>query len=341
MNSPSQSGPPPHVALMQLVQGLMFSKALQAVAELGIADLLADSARTSAELARATSTDPSALFRLLRALAGRGIFRQNESGLFENTALSEPLRSDSPTSVRDYVIYAPHDGNMRAWMHLMSVLQTGEPSFAAANGCEFWEYLQLHPDLSERFDRAMTALASGNNRMVLEAYDFSPFATLIDVGGGQGQLLSEILKAHPHLRGALFDLPAVADGAGEYLVAQGVADRCEFVPGDAFTSIPAGYEAYLLKNVLHDWSDDRCAVLLDRCREAIPPHGKLIIVDAVMVPGNDPHPAKMFDLHMMVALGGRERTEEEFRGLLQRAGFTLTMAKSLPALIGIVEAIPC
>ncbi|MBI3359783.1 MAG: methyltransferase [Chloroflexi bacterium] len=325
---------------MQLVQGWMVAKALQAVAELGIADLLADSAKTSEELARATSTNPSALFRLLRALAGRGVFRQNESGLFENTALSEPLRSDSPTSVRDYLIYAPNDGNVRAWMRLMSVLQTGEPSFAEANGCELWEYFQQHSDLGERFNRAMTTLASGNNRMVLEAYDFSPFKTLIDVGGGQGQLIAEILKAHPHLRGTLFDLPAVADGARAHLTAQGVVDRCEFVAGDAFTSIPAGFEAYVLKNVLHDWSDDRCAVLLDRCRAAIPPHGKLIIVDAVMVPGNDSHPAKWFDLHMMVALGGRERTEKEFRNLLQRVGFTLTMAKSLPAPIGIVEAIP-
>lgn len=222
----------------------------------------------------------------------------------------------------------------------MSVLQTGEPSFAEANGCELWEYFQQHSDLSERFNRAMMSLASGSNRMVLEAYDFSPFKTLIDVGGGQGQLLAEILKAHPHLRGTLFDLPAVSGGAMAHLIAQGVADRCEFLAGDAFTSIPAGFEAYVLKNVLHDWSDDRCAVLLERCREAIPPHGKLIIVDAVMVPGNDPHPAKWFDLHMMVALGGRERTEKEFRSLLRRVGFTLTMAKSLPAPIGIVEAIP-
>lgn len=340
MKTATQSAPPPHVMLMQLVQGWMVAKALQAVAELGIADLLADSARTSEELARATSTKPSALFRLLRALAGQGIFRQNEAGLFENTALSEPLRSDSPTSVRDYVIYAPNDGNARAWMHFMSVLQTGEPSFAAANGCELWEYFKQHSDVGECFNRAMATLASANNRMVLEALDFSSFKTLIDVGGGQGQLITAILKAHPHLRGTLFDLPAVADGAKAHLIAQGVADRCEFVAGDAFTSIPAGFDAYVLKNVLHDWSDDQCAVLLDRCRAAIPPHGKLIIVDAVMVPGNDPHPAKWFDLHMMVALGGRERTEADFVSLLERAGFILTIAKSLPAPIGIVEAIP-
>ncbi len=340
MTSGHQSGSPPHVVLMQLVQGFMVAKSVQAVAELGIADLLADGPKTSEDLARATSTNPVALFRLLRAVAGLGIFRQNESGRFENTVLSEPLRSDSPVSVRDYLLYAANDGNVRAWMQLTPVLQTGEPSFAAANGCALWEYFQQHPDLGERFNRAMTSLASGNNRMVLQAYDFSPFKTLIDVGGGQGLLIAGILKAHLHLRGTLFDLLAVAEGASAFLRAQGVADRCQFIAGDAFKSIPGGFDAYVLKNVLHDWSDDRCAELLERCRAAIPPKGKLIIVDSVMVPGNAPHPAKWFDLHMMVVTGGRERTEEEFRSLLQRAGFKLTMAKSLAAPIGIVEAIP-
>jgi hypothetical protein len=224
---------------------------------------------------------------------------------------------------------------------LMSVLQTGEPSFAAANGCELWEYFQQHPDLSERFDRAMTSLASGSNRMVLQSYDFSPFRTLIDIGGGHGLLITSILKTHSHLRGTLFDLPSVAEGAKTYLSAQGIADRCEFVAGDAFKSIPGGFDAYIVKNVLHDWSDDKCAMLLERCRAAIPQHSKLIIVDTVMVPGNDPHPSKMSDLHMMVALGGRERTEDEFRKLLGDAGFTVTMVKPLPAPgVGIVEAIP-
>lgn len=177
--------------------------------------------------------------------------------------------------------------------------------------------------------------------MVLQSYDFSPFKTLIDVGGGQGLLVASILKANQHQRGTLFDLPVVAQGAMAYLTTQGVADRCAVAAGDTFKAIPAGFDAYILKNVLHDWSDDKCAVLLERCRAAIPPYGKLIIVDSVMVPGNNPHPAKWFDLHMMVALGGRERTEDEFRSLLSRAGFTMTMVKPLPApAVGIVEAIP-
>ncbi len=341
MTSINPLGLPPQMVLLQLVQGIMVSKSLQAVAELGIADLLAGSAKTAEELAQATSTHPAALFRLLRALAGLGIFRQNESGRFENTELSEPLRSDSPVSMRDYVIHFPHEGYIRAWMSLMSVLRTGEPSFEKVNGSSLWEYYQQHPDLSERFDRAMTALASVELKMILEAYDFSPFKTLIDVGGGQGLLLASILKAYPHMLGTLFELPAVAEGAMAYLASQGVADRCKVVAGDAFESVPAGFDAYILKNVLHDWSDDKCTALLERCREVIPPRSRLIIVDSVIVPGNTPNLTNWFDMHMMVALGGRERTENEFRSLLKGAGFSLTMAKSLPApLLGIVEAVP-
>jgi len=325
---------------MQMVQGMMVAKSLQAAAELGIADRLGDSARSIDDLARTTGTDRSALFRLLRALASLGIFQQDDSGRFRQTALSEPLRSDSPGSVRDYLMYAPHDGNLRAWMGLASVLRTGEPSFAEANGCTMWDYFLQHPEVGERFDRAMTSLAAANNRMLLEAYDFSPFSTLIDVGGGQGLLLAGILRAYPNLRGTLFDLPAVAARAEAAFASGGVDGRAEVVAGDAFESIPAGFDAYLMKNVLHDWDDERCTRLLERCRAAIPRHGKLILVDAVMLPGNDPHPAKWFDLHMMVALGGRERTAEEFRSLLETAGFILTRAEPLPGLVGIVEAVP-
>ncbi len=160
MTDENQSLPPPDALLMELVHGYMVSKALQAAAEIGIADLLAESPKTAEDLARATSTNPSALFRLLRALASRGIFRQNESGCFENTPLSEPMRSDSPDSVRDYLTYTPHDGNIRAWMRFMSVLETGEPAFVAANGCDLWEYLRRRPDTGEQFNRAMTAHVS-------------------------------------------------------------------------------------------------------------------------------------------------------------------------------------
>jgi hypothetical protein len=250
------------------------------------------------------------------------------------------MRSDSPDSVRDYLTYTSHDANMLAWMRIMSVIETGEPSFVAANGCDLWEYFRQHPDIGEQFNCAMTALTKPSNRIVLREYDFSPFKTVIDIGGGQGLLLASLLKTYPHMRGALFDLPPVVESAKRYVETEGVADRCQFVAGDAFESVPRGFDAYVYQHILHDWSDDKCAVLLKRCRDAIPPNGKLIILDAVMVPGNDPHPSKWFDLYMMVALGGRERTEDDFRVLLRNAGFKLTLAKPLPIPVGVVEAVP-
>jgi predicted O-methyltransferase YrrM len=294
---------------------------------------------TAQDLARATSTNPSALFRLLRALAALGIFRLNKDGLFENTPLSEPMRSDSPDSVRDYLTYTPHDGHFRAFMRFMSVLKTGKPAFEEANGSNLWEYFRRNQYLGEEFNCAMTALTKRSNRRIVEEYDFSPFKRIIDIGGGQGLLLASLLKKFPGMRGAIFELPEVVKSAKKFIKSQGLTGRCEFFAGDMFESIPPGFDAYVYQHILHDWDDDMCAALLQRCREAIPARGKLIILDAVMVPGNEWHPAKWLDIYMMTVLGSRERTEEDFRDLLKNAGFKLTLAKPLPA-VGIVEAVP-
>lgn len=340
MNRDGIESAPPQARLIQIVQGMMASKALQLAAELGIADLLATDAKSTEELARTTSTHGPSLYRLLRALASIGIFRQTEEGLFENTELSEPLRADVPGSIRDYVIFAPNDSNVRAWMHLDSVVRTGEPSFVAANGADNWEYFAAHPELGEQFNRAMSNLSALGGPMIAYGYDFSGFQTIVDIGGGEGRLLASILAAHPGLRGAVFDLPAVAEPAAEFLRSQGLEERTEVLTGDMFAAIPGGYDAYVMRAVLHDWSDEKALILLENCRAAIPDHGKLLIFDAIMPPGNGPHFAKWLDLQMMVALGGRERNAEDFRRLLDRAGFGLTGARPLPAMIGVVEAVP-
>ncbi|HKI86149.1 MAG TPA: methyltransferase, partial [Thermoanaerobaculia bacterium] len=203
-----------------------------------------------------------------------------------------------------------------------------------------WEYFAAHPDLAEQFNRAMSNLSALAGPMIAFSYDFSPFKTLIDIGGGEGRLLAAILTTQPDLRGAVFDLPGVAEAAAEVLRGQGLEDRSEVLSGNAFEAIPGGYDAYVMRNVLHDWSDEKAVVLLANCRAAIPDHGKLLIFDAIMPAGNSPHPAKWLDLQMMVALGGRERSAEEFRQLLDRTGFELTQARPLPAVIGVVEAVP-
>jgi cyclopropane fatty-acyl-phospholipid synthase-like methyltransferase len=224
-------------------------------------------------------------------------------------------------------------------MQFESTMKTGKPVFKKANGTDLWTYFQQHPKLGEQFNCAMTSLISKGARLILEEYDFSQFDTIIDIGGGQGSMLAGILKKHPHIQGALFELPSVLNSARRLMRERGLTRRCRFYAGDAFKSVPSGYDAYIYQHILHDWSDEKCAVLLKRARKAIPDHGKLVILDAVMVPGNDPHPAKWLDLYMMVALGGRERTKEDFSKLFTDAGFKLTKAKPLPV-IGIVEAVP-
>lgn len=332
--------PPSAVVLMQMAQGFMVAKALQAAAALGIADLLAGGPRSVADLAADTSTNEPSLGRLLRALASRDIFRSEETGRYRNTPLSEALRGDVAGSVRDYVIYAPHNGNVLAWTKLDHVLRTGEPSFARANGVGFWEYFTDHPDIEVAFNRAMTAMSAETNRLVVENCDFSRFDSIIDLGGGEGRLLAAILTANPNATGTLFDLPAATEAAKPYLQTEGLANRTNVVIGDLFGSVPSGHDAYLLKYILHDWSDAKSLEILRVCRQAMGPQSRLIIIDAVIEPGNEPHPSKWLDLHMMVALGGRERTEQEFQALLTASGFALRSAIPLPASTGVVEAEP-
>ncbi len=337
---PDPAEPRSAALLMQIAQGFMAAKALQAAATLGIADLLAGGPRSVADLAAATSTNEPSLGRLLRALASRDIFRSDETGKYLNTPLSEALRDDVPGSVRDYVIYAPHNGNVLAWTEIDHVLRTGEPSFARANGVGPWEYFADHPDIEVAFNRAMSARSAEANRLVVENCDFSRFDSILDLGGGEGRLLAAILTANPRATGTLLDLPTATEAARRYLRTEGLADRTNVITGDLFASVPSGHDAYVLKHILHDWSDEKSLEILRVCRRAMEPQSRLIIVDAVMEPGDEPHPAKWLDLHMMVAFGGRERTEDEFRALLGASGFALRSAIALPASTGVVEAEP-
>ncbi len=273
---------------MQMAQGFMVAKALQAAAVLGIADLLAGGPRSVQDLAAATSTNEPSLARLLRALASRDIFRSDQAGRYLNTPLSDALRGDVPGSVRDYVIYAPHNGNVLAWTEFDHVLRTGESSFARVNGVGFWEYLADHPDIEVAFNRAMTALSAETNQLVVENCDFSRFDSIIDLGGGEGRLLAAILTANPRAMGTLLDLPTSTEAAKRYLATEGLADRTQVLIGDLFASVPTGHDAYVLKYILHDWSDEKSLDILRVCRRAMRPESHLIIVDAVIEPGNQP-----------------------------------------------------
>jgi predicted O-methyltransferase YrrM len=334
--SPDQSA---KMQLMMFTRGFMVSKSLQAAAEIGIADLVNESSKSCEELAQLTATHGPSLYRLLSALVGLGIFQEDEQGRFINTPLSELLRSDTPDSLRDHIMYMPHEGNVRAWMGLTDTLRTGKAAFEEANnGLPLWEYLKERPELEQRFDKVMTRLSELQSVTVTTQCDFTGFGSLLDIGGGQGVLLAKILQSCPHLQGALLERDSVAERAKEYLEAQGLAERCEVVKGSFMEDIPRGYDAYTMKQVLHNWGDAEALQILRRCREAMPEHGTLFIFDTVMMPDNVQHPAKWLDLHMLVTLGGKERTAQEFAALLAEAG--LRMKRAVPGEgIGIVEAV--
>ena len=299
------------------------AQALHVAAELRIADVVAKGPRTPDELAEATRTHEPSLRRLLCALASLGVFAEDATGRFGNTPLSERLRSDHPESVRAWAVMLGAAFVWRPWGELGAAVGTGEPAFDAVYGTSLFEHFAKHRDDAAVFDAAMTAGSSIGAVPLLAAYDFSSFERIVDVGGGQGALLHGILSANPAVRGILYDLPAVITGAGA-LRAGPIADRCEVVGGSFFDRVPAGSDGYVLKNVIHDWNDEDAVRILKNCRRAIRRDGRLLLIEGVLRPANEPDPLKFLDLMMLVLVRGRERTESEFRTLLREAGFSLT-----------------
>jgi hypothetical protein len=329
---------PAPVALLRMMIGYWISKALNVAAELGLADLLRNDPRSSDELADACGADPAALYRLLRALASVGVFTEVEGRRFALTPLAELLRSDVPGSMRALArMYGSEQ--YRAWNGLLESVRTGEPAFERTFGASYFDYLAQNPESGAVFNEAMTGWTTQVADAAVAAYDFAGLDTIVDVGGGHGLLLATILRAHPKVRGVLFDLPHVVAGAQPLLEAAGVADRCTVVSGDFFVSVPEGGDAYLLAQILHDWDDERCRTILQNCSRAMLPDGRLLVVEQVLPPANEPSLGKWIDLHMLVLLTGRERTEAEYRALLEAVGFDLTRVIPTQSGAGIVEAI--
>jgi len=224
-----------------------------------------------------------------------------------------------------------------AWGDLMHSVRTGEIAFDHHFGMPVWEFFERHPENAATFNDAMTGMTNAVTGAVMESYDFSAFRKVVDVGGGHGSLLASVLSANPRAIGVLFDAPSVIAGARE-LEGAGVADRCEKVAGDFFQSVPQGGDAYLLKWILHDWDDERSVAILTNCRRAMAEDGKVLLIEAVLPPGNDPHFGKLIDLNMLVMTGGRERTEEGYRRMLEASGLRLTRVVPTPSPMSVVEA---
>jgi hypothetical protein len=330
----------PQAVLIRMTHGYCEAKALQVAAELGIADLIAENPKTADQLSKILGVHSDSLYRLLRALASLGIFKEISDSHFENTPLSEAIRADVPGSVRDFVIMTPNDGFLLAWAKFMDVVRAGKPSFEDVNGCDQWEYFRRHPDMGERFNKGISARASQVTSALLQSYDFSQFKTLIDVGGVLGTVLASILNKFPQLHGCLYEQSSVIEGAKSLLEAQGVISRCNLISGDFFESVPRDFDAYLVKSIIHDWEDEKALAILKNCRASINKNGKLLIIDAVISRDNAPHPGKWKDLMMMVVYGSRERTEQEFQNLLRESGFKLKQVIALPLPDALIEAVP-
>lgn len=312
----------PRESLQQSIDAYQFSQCLYAAARLGIADLLQDGPRHPAELAYECGADPNALFRLLRALSSAGVFSHLPDGQFEQNQVSESLRTDAPGSLRAWAILAGEQP-YPAWGHLLHSIRTGEPAFNQAFGMGAWQYRAQNPAAAMVFDEAMSAYTRAITASILENCDFTRFARIIDVGGGQGALLARILQVNPLARGVLYDLAPVVAAARDALQQAGVGERCETVAGSFLESIPAGGDCYILKDILLDWVDDRAAHILRNCRKAAGEKATLLIIEIMMASDRPGIEAAMADMRMMVMNGGRLRTREEAQALLRKAGFAL------------------
>jgi hypothetical protein len=325
---------PPHLQLYYLASAHYVSHALYVLAQLNIADhIVAAGGVADAEwLARVTQTHAPSLRRVLRLLVTSDLLAESEDGRFSLTPLSTCLRTDVPGSFRSSVMLFTGPGIMQAWHELLHSVRTGETGTRLGPGEDPFSLIEKDPEDAKIFDEAMAAHTAIVARAVADVYDFSPFRTIVDVGGGNGALLAEILRANPELRGMVFELPRVAERARTHLAAAGLAGRCEVVEGDCFAAVPPGGDAYLLKHVIHDWNDERAAAILRNVHRAMPSHARLLLIEGIYPPRVDNsircQGAARNDVNMLVCTGGRQRSEAEFHSLFAATGFAL--ARILP-----------
>lgn len=284
--------------LMQMIDGYRISQMIHTAAKLGIADLVSDGPKTYYELAEATGAHAPSLYRLLRTLASLEVFAEDDQGRFSLTPLAELLRTGSNESLHDWAIFSGDEQLWPTWEQLAYSVRTGETSFSHVWGMQNWEYRVQNPQANKLFNAAMTSASFGRIGPVIAAYDFTGIQTIVDVGGGRGTFIATILQYYSKMRGILFDLPHVVEGAENTLQKAGVASRCEILGGSFLDSVPAGGDAYLLSKVIHDWDDDQSILIIKRCRQVMKIRDKLLLVETVIPPGNTPHPGKITDIHI-------------------------------------------
>jgi SAM-dependent methyltransferase len=309
-------------AIQTLIEGARNTQLIYVAAKLGLADALCDGPRNADDIAAELGVNAPVLRRLLRGLVNRGLVTEERAGTFSLTALGQHLRADAPGALRDHAIRSG-EIQYRAWGSLLYAVETGQSAFEHAHGTDFFGYLAANPAVNNSFNEGMTARAESIVDEIVAAYDFSPFATIVDVGGGAGVLLSRILEAHSVSAGILYDIAAVTQKASAYLASRGLSGRAEVIAGDFFAAVPRG-DLLVLQNILHDWDNERAALILRQCRKALEPNGRILIIEDLLpdkVEGS--MPLIEIDLTMLVFHNGQERTLAEYEELLVRAGFRL------------------
>jgi hypothetical protein len=326
----------PQELMNRMLTGYWISQALYVAAKLGLSDLLTHGPRSADDLAQATQVDPPSLYRLLRGLASLGVFAEDGARRFSLTPLAECLRSDVAGSQRSLAIMTGEE-HYRAWGELLYSVRTGKPSFEKVFGMPVFDFLSKNIEQAKVFDAAMVGVHGRETAAMTDAFDFSGIDVLADIGGGNGSLLTIVLKKYPAMRGILYDLPGVTERARANLEAAGLADRCKVIGGSFFESVPEGADAYLMRHIIHDWDDEKATIILKNVHAALGDGGRLLVVEGVIAPGNEPSFSKLLDLTMLTIPGGKERTEEEFRKLYDSGGFRLTRIVPTKAEVCVIE----
>jgi O-methyltransferase domain/Dimerisation domain len=326
MQAPARTDVPAFERVMQMATGFALSSALYAVTKLDIPDLLAHGPRAVSDLAAATKANEDALYRVLRALAMVWAFAETGDRGFALTPFSEALRSDTRDSAKELVLWMGNRFHFQVWSELPYSVQTGKPAVDHIYGKPAFEAIEDLPDVAHDFNTGMTCMSRQLAPAVLAAYDFSGVDTLMDVAGGHGFILCEILTRYPKLKGILFDMPSVVEDPKCAQCLLNVNHRCRTIAGNFFEHIPGGADAYYMQHIIHDWDDEPALKILGNCRQALQgqKNGRLLVVDSVIPESPEPHFGKLLDLEMLLMPGGRERTETEFRTLFAKAGFEIT-----------------
>ncbi len=331
---------PAPAAVFEMVLAGWTSQVITVAADLGVADALADGPLSVEQLAARVDADADALGRMMRALVSRNVFRYRRDGRYELNALADTLRRDAPISMHAAARFYGSPEQRERWTLLVDSIRTGDGVVTALRGKESFEFFAENPELAELFNATMTSVSKLTDATVVAGYDFSRYPTIVDVGGGHGPLLAAVLATAPASRGILYDLPSVVADAPQELQIRGVSDRVTVAEGSFFDCVPTGGDAYVLKNIIHDWPDDKATQILRNVRAAADSTARVLLVEFVIPDHNRDFPGKWVDLEMLLNLGARERTAAQYRKLLREAGFRLTRVVPTASPLSVVEAIP-